>query len=594
MMARWERVVLLSSIAAFGAVALVIPADARRSRAPICPGGRFESAAPVLADPLAKDTAVILAGNHVSISDGCDPVIGKLAYRAQGTMVIATWKGCGTLAGPVRLRAKIDPDTCNVMTGKLTAKKSKFRRTFSAHRAVIGPKQGPTGGSNPGGGNPPGGNSPGGGPPGGNPPSGNPPGGGEPPIDPNEDTFQVIQERVFDAHGCNVTTCHARDWAGRLDLRPGIAYPALVGVLAENDAARQAGKKRVVSGDAANSFLSQKLHGTLAPGEGNKMPETGPPLSQLELDLIDAWINGGAPATGTIGNVPIPPTEDYVPTTPAPPPPGGYQIVLPGPTLQPNEEQEGCYWVPAPNPTDMAIDHWEIWLNPGTHHFLVTPWQAAGAPVVDQWQVNNFGCFNGGGSLGNALAGAPYAPYFVAGYPSGVAVVLKAGSFLGLNAHYHNYWNVPIDVKVWINIFPYQGTPEHISQALTDLDAMYSINVPPFTQKLQPGHYVNTSGQPQNIYGIGGHMHKRGLRFRAFASDGTEIFEDYDWSHPNPRTFDPPMVLQPNDYIDYDCLHDNGVERPVRLDANGNPTTLRFGVTTDDEMCILIGAYYSD
>ena len=456
MVPRWERVVLLTSTAVLAAVVLVDLAAAKRRRAPICPGGRFESSTPVLADPGARGTAVILAGTHVSISDGCDPVIGKLAYRTRGTMVIATWKACGELAGPVRMRAKIDPDTCDVMTGRVTAKKSKFRRTFSAHRAVIGPKSGPTGGSGPGGGNPPGGSPPGDNPPGGNPPGdspsgGNPPGGdnpggGEPPIDPNKDTFQVIQERVFDGHGCNVAACHARDWAGHLDLRPGVAYPALVDVLAQNDVARQAGKKRVRPGDAANSFLSQKLHGALAQGEGNKMPETGPPLSQLELDLIDAWINAGAPPKGTIGNVPIPPTEDYVPTTPGPPPPGGYQIVLPGPTLQPDEEQEGCYWVPVPNPTDMAIDHWEIWLNPGTHHFLVAAWQAAGTPVVNQWQVNDFGCFDGGGNLGNGLAGAPYAPYFVAGYPSGVSVVLKAGTFLGLNAHYHNYWKVPIEI----------------------------------------------------------------------------------------------------------------------------------------------------
>jgi hypothetical protein len=54
------------------------------------------------------------------------------------------------------------------------------------------------------------------------------------------------------------------------------------------------------------------------------------------------------------------------------------------------------------------------------------------------------------------------------------------------------------------------------------------------------------------------------------------------------------MVLQPNDYIDYDCLHDNGVQRPVKLDANGKPTGLTFGVTTDDEMCVLTGAYYVD
>jgi len=36
------------------------------------------------------------------------------------------------------------------------------------------------------------------------------------------------------------------------------------------------------------------------------------------------------------------------------------------------------------------------------------------------------------------------------------------------------------------------------------------------------------------------------------------------------------------------------VTRPVKLDGFGNPTTLVFGVTTDDEMCILPGSYYSD
>jgi hypothetical protein len=75
---------------------------------------------------------------------------------------------------------------------------------------------------------------------------------------------------------------------------------------------------------------------------------------------------------------------------------------------------------------------------------------------------------------------------------------------------------------------------------------------------------------------------------------GTKVYENFDWAHAIPALFEPPLVVLPGDWIDYECLHDNGVTRPVKLDASGNPTDLRFGVTTDDEMCILPGLYYDD
>ena len=93
---------------------------------------------------------------------------------------------------------------------------------------------------------------------------------------------------------------------------------------------------------------------------------------------------------------------------------------------------------------------------------------------------------------------------------------------------------------------------------------------------------------------LSGHMHKRGLRFTAWQSNGTKLYENFDWAHPLVVLYDPPLVLAPGDWIDYECLHDNGVTRPVKLDAFGKPTHLRFGVTTDDEMCILPGVYYTD
>jgi len=53
-----------------------------------------------------------------------------------------------------------------------------------------------------------------------------------------------------------------------------------------------------------------------------------------------------------------------------------------------------------------------------------------------------------------------------------------------------------------------------------------------------------------------------------------------------------PYALGPSQYFDYECLEDNGVLLPVRRDAAGNPTTLKFGISAGDEMCILVGNYY--
>jgi hypothetical protein len=409
------------------------------------------------------------------------------------------------------------------------------------------------------------------------------------------DTFDVIQERIFSGHGCNVSTCHGPLGQANLDLRYGAAYGSLVDVPAFNAVALAAGKLRVKPGDAAASFLSQKLHGTLLPGEGSQMPLVGTLLDAVELAVVDAWINAGAPQTGEVPGAPCLPPLSFTPAEPLTPPPGGYQLVLNGPWLQPGEEQEGCLWVPVPNTTsDFYTDKWEFSLNPGTHHFAVYTNRAdVPSPPTNQWLLNDFGCFLEA-DFGASLSGSPQAPYFVDAYPSGVARVLRRSKYLGLNAHYHNDFDVPIQIKVWVNIYPFVGTPQHIAQTLTSLDTTFGIDVPPFTQKIQPGRFVNGLGRAMSFLSVSGHMHKRGLRFTAWRSNGVKLYENFDWAHPVPILFEPPFVLQPGDWIDYECLHDNGVTRPVKRDALGNPTNLRFGVTTDDEMCILPGTYYTD
>jgi hypothetical protein len=537
-------------------IALVLIAGvAWGARIPPCPAGRFIiDGVPLVPGAPADsiDAFEFTATKMISLDSGCSPVLGQVRGTKKGTKLRAKWPlGCGAVTLVMRIRATIDNATCNVMTGEFRIPKLRLIRPFTAARQTN-------------------------------------------PTSCTQSTFQTIQQGIFAKRGCTLSTCHGQNASANLDLRPGSALLSTVNVLATNAVAAAAGKRRIVPGDAANSFLSQKVHGTLLPGEGNPMPFIGQPLTQEELDLLDLWIDAGAPPAGSVAGAYCLPPETYVPTAALPPPAGGYQLVLNGPTLQPGQEQEGCLWIPVPNSTDFDVGLWEFALNPGTHHFAIFEYQGTGTPPTPGvWRAGDIGCFSGA-EFGNNISGSPQAPYYIDTYPPGVARRLQAGKWLGLNAHYANVFEVPIQIKVWSNLHPYNGTPDHLATSIVDISDMFSINVPPFTQRVQPGRFDNTSGQPYQIFGVGGHMHKRGLRFTAYASDGTKIYEDFDWAHPTVRWFDPPFVLNPGDYINYECLHDNGVTRPVKTDGAGNPISVLFGVTTDDEMCTIVGQFWTD
>jgi len=518
---------------------------------PLCAPGRFVlQGYPLIGSGRPGTDAVILETPQVSIRSGCAPVEARVWAGKRGTRIKAAWPRCGEYWRRVRLNATIDAATCETMTGAFRFGRQRYKRSFSAARAQVSTSCTRGG-----------------------------------------DTFALIEQRVFAFRGCTVTSCHGVFGQASLDLLPGSSYENLVGVPASNPAAAAAGALRILPGHAAESFLSQKLHGTLADGEGARMPLVGLPLPQAEIDLIDAWIDAGAPRSGVVAAAPCLPEPEYVPTTPTPPPPGGYQLVLDGPTLAPGEELEGCLWMPVPNPTDLAVGKWEFFLNPGTHHFAIFPWDKDGTPPVGVWQAGDVGCVSGA-MFGNTLSGSPQAPYFIDLYAPGIARLLRAGTYIGLNAHYANNFDVPIQMKVWTNVYPYPGTPEHIALTITDFNDMFTISVPPFTQKVQPGRFTNEGTTSIYVLSLSGHMHKRGLRFTARWSDGSTAYENFDWSHPVSRPFEPPVVLAPGDWVDFECLHDNGVTRPVKRDGSGNPTTLTFGLTTDGEMCVLVGTYY--
>jgi hypothetical protein len=554
---------------------------AARNKAQSCAEGRFvvggdelfaRSASETISAPHTLDTphgqAVTLSGRKVEIEGICPPTRAKVRKKGGRLKLKASWKGCEGISGRVRLTASIDAEGCDAMRGRLRAKSPRMSRRFDARRAL-----------------------------------------GNPADCTSEDTFATIQQRIFGAKGCRVETCHGAATAGGLDLRWGAAHFSLVDAPATNGAAAAAGKKRVVPGDAGASFLWQKLGGEVGAGEGASMPPIGSSLDALELELLRAWIEDGAPAVGQTAAAPCLPPHEFEAAPALAPPAGGYQIVLEGPTLEPGQEMEGCMWIKAPNPEDFVVGRFEYSMNPGSHHFALWEHERGGPPQLGVFDPDDLACLKQGARLAITLSGAGEAPYFVDGYPRGIGKVVPGGAYLGLNPHYFNEFDVPIQVKVRINMHPVQGRLEHVADTLLttfgrlDGKNSYSINVPAFSEGGLRLRWANDTGTPLHVFELSSHQHQRGTHFTAWRSDGTKVFENFDWAHPAIVNYDPPLVLDPGDYFEYECEYDNGVTRQVRRCGDsrfdkgctpGEPVAVTYGNTAQDEMCFLTGLYYTE
>lgn len=119
-------------------------------------------------------------------------------------------------------------------------------------------------------------------------------GGGEdapphaPPPQGLQPTLASIQANVF-TPTCAVSGCHIGAAAQQgLRLEPGLSWGLLVGVMSSQNSALI----RVRPGDPDGSFLIHKLEGTQTVGA--RMPDGGPYLQQVTVDVIRLWIQNGA------------------------------------------------------------------------------------------------------------------------------------------------------------------------------------------------------------------------------------------------------------------------------------------------------------
>ena len=431
-------------------------------------------------------------------------------------------------------------------------------------------------------------------------------------------TYHEIQDYIFDKN-CANSACHAAPAnAGNLNLTYGLSYQDLVGRVPQNPAAVVAGMKLIDPGAPKNSFLLTKLLDP-TPEQGARMPFNAGTLHSGKIDAIRTWIEAGAPQEGIldgIGDLSVlrDPLEVFEP--PAPPPPGeGYQLHLPPFKIEPGTEREVYYATQIvdeneqPVQEDIFVNGVEIYYPVGSHHFAIFYLTDAaienglleigaipgiGVDPNDTFRIFDLAHIGTLGIIGVErflIAGSQTADTSFQ-FPKGIALRLPGNAVYDLNSHYINLLGTEtMHGEVYVNI--YTIPPEEVKyEAKVFLAHNYNINVPPGTTRVTALDWhvkdeLVQQGFPPNarlhLISVSSHMHRHGELFeinRLFTGELLHRSISYDTSLPS--LFDPPLILDHNDGLRFQCTHSN-------YDTD---VPLRFGLTSEDEMCIMQGYYY--
>ncbi len=416
---------------------------------------------------------------------------------------------------------------------------------------------------------------------------------------------------------CAVNCHQYGNLSGNLDLSSanGSIYNSLVDATPDNAAAAAAGYKLVKPGYPEKSFLLKKLihaldqSATLATGEGDPMPQTGPAPSQAEIELIRQWILYGASETSLDVDSQL--VADYfagqgIARKPKPAPPAageGFQLHLGPIILAPQTEIEFYKKEELNLASDIEIRKLSNSMNEASHHLIIYKYNP-GAPGMFDEGLREVG-------LGAAADVNLNATYVITWQyekshelPEGTAYFWDKETVIDLNYHILNYSpDSVMAAEVYVNVYT---QPNGTAQQEMKTSLVVYNQVDPF-QLVIPNHPTDTTiyqmeqvvsqNDSINLWLMQGHTHRLGVDYDVYKrnSDGTrgdQIYEGfynqsytanqgfYDWEHPPVREFDPLMPIAVSDGLIHEAKY-----------FNAGADTVTFGLTTQDEMFITYYQY---
>jgi hypothetical protein len=414
--------------------------------------------------------------------------------------------------------------------------------------------------------------------------------------------FDQLQREVFDKQcvSCHVTGNPFAVQSG-LVLEAGKSYDAMVNVLSRQAVARAEGMRVVRPGLPDSSLLWHKLQwesGHHARDYGGPMPLGTRSLSVGQLEFVRRWIAAGAPRSAAVGDARLltdtvrPAAAPFVALA-APPAGQGVQLRVAPFQVTGNFERELFTYQRLGTAAPLFVNRIQMKMRPNSHHFLLYSF-ADNAPAFAIPPLNTVRDIrNPDGSL-NFLNVLPMAYHvFLAGaqtpemdyrFPAGVALRLPANFGIDLNVHYVNRGSEPLTGEAFANLYSVESSQVQ-NEARTLNLANNDIALPPGVRTTLTKTFMNTTGRDMRVFMLTSHMHQLGERFQiklvGGARNGQLIYETTDWQHPEIKNFDTPIVIRPGEGMMSEIVWNNTTSR-----------TVRFGLTSQDEMGIIFGYYY--
>lgn len=396
-------------------------------------------------------------------------------------------------------------------------------------------------------------------------------------------TFERIQQEIFDV-SCSADSCHSSvGRAGGLVLEEGYSWDALIDQPPANFAAGSHGMRRIWPGDAGRSYLFAKLTNNLAAGEGFPMPYNAAPLDNDTLEVLEAWIKAGAPATGVVrgdDGRPLGNTSENPAEVTLPKPPRGVQLRVTSRPVAKGTEETLCHYMKLPSATDIDVNRIQLNVSGGSHHIhLYRAYEPMDVP--DGFEVCNMAVdFDKW-----ALVVASQLRKTDWELPAGVAFHLRAGEQLLVQTHFVNVGSLETagEGKVVMNLHDADpGTISAHAGALFGQDR--DVHVPPLSDVAQSA--TCTFPEALKLFAQTGHYHFRGKRFSTFLWDagrrGDEIYHHEGYADPTFEVYPRPLPFAAGQGLEWECYWENP-----------NDIEYRFGPFTDtNEHCNLFAFYY--
>lgn len=415
-----------------------------------------------------------------------------------------------------------------------------------------------------------------------------------------DSSFDLLQNKIL-TPSCATSGCHASKNDAtfsqhELVLEKSVAFSNLVNVKSKNTKAQADGLLRVKPSQPEGSLFLHKLYlfDHHASDYGNPMPLGLKKLSLGQLEFIEQWISAGAPRTGIVADASLlndetAQTENFVPL-PAPEAGKGFQVNLSRFQVSPNFERELFVYKKLVNSEDVFVNRFEINMRMNSHHMVVYDFNDE-IPLIffpQQDVVRDIRNSNGTLNMVNMIPMGYHvyvigsqSPYINFEFPPGVAMRLKGNAGLDFNSHYVNKEPTPIDGEVNVNFHTVTAASVQ-KEAKTINLGNTGITLPARVRTTLTKTFIMS--KDISLITLTSHTHQLGEKFVikivGGSRNGEVVYTSTDWHHPQFIRYDPPIGLHIGEGLMSEITYNNTKDK-----------TVKFGLTSEDEMGIIFGYY---